>query len=408
MSSSSHSGKAHFRDFLKSQSPYLENVEQQDAVAHCDAAVQRLSNIGMLLASMKRNIGQPFRGITTDGSVRPNLFERADDDIHVDAIAFCGENILQALTEDQKPKVFFPLEAEERRLWQNTHLYFDISRFGIRLDETSDEVQSRVLKLLDSAMSPEGYQKAMLATKTNAFLGRLYKAPGVLNDFSYNFAMFGQPSTTDPWGWMLFGHHLCLNFFVYGNHIEITPTFSGAEPNEIDEGPLLGTKLYTPEQNLGLRFMQQLPSDLQVQALVNQDINSPEKGSMTWAVAAAFQDNRIIPYQGTRLASAVSPATRELLLEIVEQFVLYLPQQARRRKRAEVAKHFDDTYFAWVGDFDGDNAKFYYRIHSPVILCEFEHCPSIFLGNTKAERFHIHTHVRAPNGGDYGMALLDT
>ncbi|KAF2771875.1 hypothetical protein EJ03DRAFT_267692 [Teratosphaeria nubilosa] len=405
MSSSADSGRAHFREFAESQSPYLEDIETQDAVAHCDEAVQRLPKISGLLASMKRNIGQPFRGITTDGSVTPHLFVRADDDIHGDALAACGNNIFQALTEDQRPKVFFPLEAEERRQWQNTHLYFDISRFGIRLDETTAEVQCLVLKLLQSAMSPEGYQKAMLATKTNAFLGSLYKAPGVLNEFSYNFAIFGQPSSIDPWAWIFFGHHLCLNFFVHGNHIEITPTFMGAEPNEIDQGPLLGTKLYTPEQDLGLSFMQQLPPDLQVQALVNQDINSPEIGSMTWALGAAFQDNRIIPYQGARL-SAVSPAIREAFLDIVEQFVLYLPQQARWRKRAEVAKHFDETYFAWVGDFDGDNAKFYYRIHSPVILCEFEHCPSIFLGNTKAERFHIHTHVRTPNGGDYGMALL--
>ena len=38
----------------------------------------------------------------------------------------------------------------------------------------------------------------------------------------------------------------------------------------------------------------------------------------------------------------------------------------------EVRAHLDATRFAWIGDID-ENAVFYYRIHSPVILIEFDH-----------------------------------
>jgi hypothetical protein len=50
---------------------------------------------------------------------------------------------------------------------------------------------------------------------------------------------------------------------------------------------------------------------------------------------------------------------------------------------------------------------FYYRIHSPVILIEFDHQARIAPHRTTTPtREHIHTVVRTPNGNDYGKDLL--
>jgi hypothetical protein len=279
-------------------------------------------------------------------------------------------------------------------------------RHGVRLDECNEGVRESIFNLLKATMSPEGFEKAMLATETNHFLGVLYKGPGVLNRYSYNFSLFGEPSTTEPWGFYFFGHHLCLSFFIYSRHIEITPTFMGAEPNQIDEGPLAGVELYVKEQELGRQLMRSLPADLQKQALLSDTLGHPPgwKGPPTYALGGAMEDNRVIPYEGTLMKTA-DASLKSILLQLVEQFILYLPAPARQRKLKEVEKHIDITYFAWVGGW-GEDDKFYFRIHSPVILCEFEHCESIFLGNRTPEKFHIHTHVRTPNAGDYGMALL--
>ena len=75
---------------------------------------------------------------------------------------------------------------------------------------------------------------------------------------------------------------------------------------------------------------------------------------------------------------------------------------------AEVSEHLDSTYFAWIGGSDADSV-FYYRIHSPVILIEFDHQGPIGtneVGVNGASRNHIHTVVRTPNGNDYGKDLL--
>ena len=52
-----------------------------------------------------------------------------------------------------------------------------------------------------------------------------------------------------------------------------------------------------------------------------------------------------------------------------------------------------------------DDSVFYYRIHSPVILVEFDH-RGHRLDNDQPSRNHIHTVVRTPNGNDYGKDLL--
>ena len=91
------------------------------------------------------------------------------------------------------------------------------------------------------------------------FLGELVNAPRVMNEYSYNFSLFGEPSATQPWGWSLFGHHLCLNCFVLNKQMVLSPDFIGAEPNCIDCGPYAGLELFQDEERIGLELMRALP-----------------------------------------------------------------------------------------------------------------------------------------------------
>jgi hypothetical protein len=74
-----------------------------------------------------------------------------------------------------------------------------------------------------------------------------------------------------------------------------------------------------------------------------------------------------------------------------------------------VRAHLDRTWFAWVGKTD-PGSVFYYRIHSPVVLIEFDHQRPVglrhLLNPAQASLQHIHTVVRTPNGNDYGKDLL--
>ena len=79
-------------------------------------------------------------------------------------------------------------------------------------------------------------------------------------------------------------------------------------------------------------------------------------------------------------------------------------------KMDEVRRTSTRRCFAWIGGTEPDSV-FYYRIHSPVILIEFDHQTPVGLRRLATirsvpNREHIHTVVRTPNGNDYGKDLL--
>jgi hypothetical protein len=120
--------------------------------------------------------------------------------------------------------------------------------------------------------------------------------------------------------------------------------------------------------------------------------------------AGAFHDNLIAPYQGIAGDHMTEPQ-RRALLAIAGAYVEWMPERHAEIRIGEVAHHLDETWFSWYGGFD-DESPFYYRLHSPVILIEFDHHPGVVFDNEVPSRHHVHTVVRTPNGGDYGTDLL--
>ncbi|KAG9245631.1 hypothetical protein BJ878DRAFT_500548, partial [Calycina marina] len=356
---------------------------------------------------------EPYVGVTIDGKVREGLFPKQDQGVPIEKIVSAVENVQSKLSESQKEKLQFPLNAEEWRCWSNPE--FLLRPFGLRLEDIDKTIAKHILTVIEETFSPEGYQKAQSAMRINAFLGQTCHVEKVMNEYSYNFLLFGIPSVTEPWGWSLYGHHLCLNVFLYSKQIVISPTFTGAEPNLIDEGPFVGTEILCAEGELGLELMQSLPDEDKHKAQIYKLLKDPamlisgDKKVDRWNeddqrhVCGAFRDNRIVPYEGVPV-SKLTDKQRDLVVAIAEEFCLYLPQPARKMRLDLVREHIDETYFCWIGSWGNEDA-FYFRIQSPVIIVEFDHHSGVFLSNKEPAKYHTHTILRTPNAGDYGNAL---
>jgi hypothetical protein len=185
----------------------------------------------------------------------------------------------------------------------------------------------------------------------------------------------------------------------------MTPTFMGAEPTHAPEGTTYaGETALQNKQDSGLALMQALDTGQQAQATIESDKAGDD------LVAGAFSDNLVLDYAGLP-ASEMTEAQRALLLDVVRQYVGDMEDGHAEVKMDEVEAHLDDTYFAWIGG-TGDDAVFYYRVKSPVVLIEFDHeLPGPLGGNpdyasSVPTRAHIHTIIRTPNGNDYGRDLL--
>jgi hypothetical protein len=244
----------------------------------------------------------------------------------------------------------------------------------------------------------------------NHFLGQLAGNTRILGEWSYNFTLFGTPSEDAPWGWQLAGHHLALNCLVIGRQMTLTPAFMGAEPTYIDEGPWAGRRLFQDEENGGLELMRSLDAAQRERAIVYRhnvggDLPAGRRHPADQLhLGGAFQDNRLVPYEGVE-AAGFGKLQRKRLLDLVEAFVLPLPDGPRKARIEEVERHLDATRFGWIGGTAEDDT-FYYRIQSPVVMIEFDHHSGVFLTNEHPAKFHIHTIVRTPNGNDYGADLL--
>lgn len=328
----------------------------------------------------------------------------------MDSIVSAADAVLDAAAQHSPPlsdKLKYHIDSHEWRTWSNPE--FLLSDKGVRLEDVSQTLTGKVLALLQATLSPEGYQKALAAMRINHFLGELVKSPAVLNQDSYNFALFGKPSTTGPWGYSFYGHHLCLRIFLYRAQMHISPSFTGAEPNFIDQGPYTGTRILHTEEQLGIQLMQSLPPDAQSKAQIYTQLRDPAMPRGRWNhddqrhLCGAYRDNRIVPYEGVVVAD-MDAVQQNLVYGILEQYLLYLPQTSRDVRLGQIKEWLHETYFCWIGGF-GNEDPFYYRIQSPVIIVEFDHHSGVFLSNSEPRKFHIHTLLRTPNGGDYGMAL---
>jgi hypothetical protein len=179
----------------------------------------------------------------------------------------------------------------------------------------------------------------------------------------------------------------------------MTPTFMGSEPVRADGGKYAGTIVLQDEQNRGLAFMKALTPEQQKKAAIQAEKTANQ------AQAQAFRDNLVLDYAGVR-GSELDAAQKKQLLALINEYVSNMSDGQARVRMADVAKHVDDTYFAWTGATT-DDAVFYYRIQSPVILIEFDHQTPVALPGPRVPgRQHIHTVVRTPNGNDYGKDLL--
>jgi len=260
-------------------------------------------------------------------------------------------------------------------------------------------------------MSKTGYEKTLGCCLTNGFLGHLVNGRKVLNEDSYNFRLFGTPDLQKPWGYTFFGHHLCICVVVQGTRMSIGPTFMGAEPDRIDEGPHKGLRLFREEELLPLQLMQGLSTELQKQATLSRGMGPEDLPEDRWNpfderhLGGARQDNRIVPYEGV-CVNQFSQAQKDIVFELFKAFNAYYPEAVLEHRLSNFKKHIDETYFAWIGEF-GDEDPFYYRIHSPVGFMELDFHGGIFLTNTSPARCHIHTVNRLPNRGDYGRALVE-
>jgi hypothetical protein len=363
-------------------------------------------------AELEQRLAEPFVGITTDGTPRTDVFSL---DEHGAASSTAGvvdaaRAYLESLTsDDQRFAALQPFDSPHRRRWTNAFATWLPP--GLLLDDLDAAQRDAAMLVIERSMSARGLGEARTMMQLNEALGDLvgmYR--DTLKEWVYFFTIFGDPSDEEPWGWQLMGHHLVLNCFLLGDRLVLSPVFMGSEMIELDDGRFAGLRAFGDEQRHGLELVRSLSASQQdvavrYRSMLTAELPPELRGRVDGRHrAGAGRDNLVLPYEGIAGAELTLPQ-QELLLRLIGT---YLGRTAGYHAAVDLARaerHLAETRFAWIGDPAADG-PFYYRVHSPTVLIEFDHHAGIFLTFDEAQPFHAHTIVRFPNGGDYGMELL--
>lgn len=348
-----------------------------------------------------KGLAEPFKGITTNGQIVPGLFGIHSTGVSTESVRKAADAFLSALSVEQRAKTMFGVDDPEWRKWMNQHFYV---RQGVSFKEMSESQREAAFGLMRASLSAKGLKQTRDIMRLNYTLGELNN-----NDFEqygewlYNITVMGKPSAKEPWGWQLDGHHAIINYLVLGDQVVMTPFFAGSEPVTAPSGKYKGTTILQDEQNSGLAMVNLLAGDQRKKAILQ--FSKTGNNNLT----EAFKDNVLLDYAGVRVAE-LSTAQRKHMLDLIALYVDNMDDGHARVKMDEVRRHLDNTWFAWIGGTD-PTSVFYYRIHSPVILIEFDHQLPANLRHlakdpTVPNHEHVHVVVRTPNGNDYGKDLL--
>ena len=403
---------ADFRHYLYApDDPRIASVKGLDAYAYREAAKDD-DFTGELIKGWTPLYLNDFVGVTEDGTLREGLFPlepvRRGEEAPVEAMVAAAQELLGLLDEPARERLCHEVDAPEWQTWANPEfMQFDT---GLRLEFQTPEVQQAALGLVQASLSHEGYELVHRMMVINGFLGEVVGLESILNEFSYNIAMYGVPDPVAPWGWQLYGHHAALNCLVVEGRMALSPVFLGAEPDEIDAGPHAGARSFTTRIEMATDLMAALSPEQRAGAIVYDQMVDPamppgrvHPGDERH-LAGAFQDNRVIPFEGIRVAD-LSEQARSLVLGFVREYVSLLPKGPRAARMREIVAHLDETWFSWIGGHQPGDV-FYLRIQSPVVIVELDHHCGVFLDYDMPQPFHIHTVMRTPHGNDYGRDWL--
>jgi hypothetical protein len=112
----------------------------------------------------------PFKGLTTDGTVRSSLFAIRSTGVSTRPVREAAVTFLATLTPEQRRKTTFPVDDVEWRRWNNIHRAL---RQGVSFKEMTGAQQIAAFDLLKAGLSAKGLEKTRNIMRLNEHIAEL-------------------------------------------------------------------------------------------------------------------------------------------------------------------------------------------------------------------------------------------
>lgn len=296
----------------------------------------------------------------------------------------------KSLGEELTEKAAFDFDGHERTDWH----FVPKERVGVKWDDMNLEQRRAAHNLLQTALSNQGYFKAMTIMSLDQDLRRIEANRPNVNRIrdpeKYWFAMFGDPESEEPWGWRIEGHHLSLNFSsVTGQVVSVTPAFFGSNPAELRDGPRAGLRVLGVEEDLARELINSCTAEQLKEAIILDA--APEEIITQPGIEIKFAEP-----DGLSAADMTEPQQkllRKLLEELFGNYETEIHEQALHEMEHA---GFEKLHFGWAGSTKRGEGH-YFRIHGPTLVVEYD--------NTQNNANHAHLVWHHPTN-DFGADFL--
>jgi hypothetical protein len=298
-----------------------------------------------------------------------------------------AQHFLDSLSPEQKERAQYKFQDEERFDWH----FIPKTRKGLAIREMMPHQRDMATALLAAGLSQTGLIKAENIMSLDQVLLLMEQGTGPWRDpQNYYITIFGDPKQEGTWGYRFEGHHISQNYTIVNGRVVDAPSFFGANPAEVRQGPRKGLRTLAAEDDYGYEMVNSLDAQQKQTAIVDK---TAYKDIITMASRQAALNG-----QPNGLSAAKMNGDQyDKLLSLVEVYADNVPPQMAEA-RTQMARNTPkaDMYFAWSGSTQRGDLH-YYRVQSPAFLIEFD--------DTQNGGNHIHS-VWRDYKDDWGMDLL--
>jgi Protein of unknown function (DUF3500) len=275
--------------------------------------------------------------------------------------------------------------------------FFPIARRGVSLKQLKEGQRHLGLALMNAALSHVGNQKALTIMSLGDYLRETDKTPNVHRDSDgYYFTIFGDPAPDGTWGYRVEGFHLSLNVTVVkGRWISVTPSFFGAIPAMVPDGPRKGLQVLQQETELGRALAKSFTAEQRKTGFGKiPDFLTETVGGLVTGNQRKIE--RTKP-RGVAVA-AMAVEQRELLMKLVRVHIGRIRKELADQDLARIDRAgTTHIHFIWAGGLEPGEPH-HYLIQGPTFLIEYD--------NTQDGANHVHC-VYRDFDNDFGDAMLE-
>ena len=296
---------------------------------------------------------------------------------------------LDTLNAATKAKVTYAFsDNQSRQTWSNYPAQ-QVPRKGVALSSLSSTSKTAALAVVKTMLSAQGYSQVQTIQAADDWLNKNSSSgtDSFGSDTDYYIAVYGTPSTSNPFMVQFGGHHLARNYTYKGTTASITPDFTGTEPKKFTVG---NTSVEPLKEKAGTMFalFDSLSSTQDAQAKLSAKVNDILMGP-------GVDSGKFPTTQGVKVSS-LSAAQKKLVLTAIASWV----NDAAPDEAASLLKTYesqlDQTTIAYANSTTVDGENTYLRIDGPRVWIE--------LVNTRSQSTpNVHYHgVWRDKTDDYG------